>query len=296
MLISAIGAFGVAGAQAKSEPARVARPLACTQDSAVERLGRQAFAGGVTVTIARSADEDGGCRATVSGPRKRTIFSDGGFGAAVDAGTGTDIDGDGVPDLVLMMDTGGGNHCCWKYVVISLKAPAHKLFEFPWEGATDFRRDARGRTALWSWEGGFMGPEGTMATRLFAQRVYRWSAVASKLVEVTPEFCPGIFADSVRAPRTPDATELKAFEVAGKVTNQVTAAAGDIESLMLQHVFCRQFDRAADVMRTMWPAPDRARAAEEFRAMVVAGVSRIRRSDERPAAGDSRAALSRVLP
>jgi hypothetical protein len=265
VLVAAAGIVSPAGAQS---PAQRAATLVCaTMQPAADTLGRRSLANGYVVEIRRRGDGEYDCKAVLTDSAGREVYGSGGFGIRVDDATGLDVDGDGVPELILYKDVGGGNHCCWSYDVISLKPPAGVLFEFQQSGAAEFRRGPRGVVTLWSWEGGFMGPDGTMARRIFAQRVYRYAA--GRLTEVTPDYCADIAADSRAAP-APDPEALRVFQATGRLNDTTYEVAGDIERLMLQHVFCRRFDAALVSAREMWPAADRAQFIASFRDMVTA--------------------------
>src|SRR5215471_2359442 len=58
------------------------------------------------------------CLARILDNQKRTVFSaaDHGFTIVL---TGKDVNGDGIPDVVLEGYSGGA-HCCWTYYVVSL--------------------------------------------------------------------------------------------------------------------------------------------------------------------------------
>jgi hypothetical protein len=113
-----------------------------------------------------------------------------------------------------------------------------------------------------------MGPDGTMAGRIFAQRVYRYAG--GRLAEVTPEYCEEIAAGGSSEVPSPDPEALRLFQVTGRLNDSTYEVAGDIERLMLQHVFCGRFDTALAVARDLWPAADRARFLASFRDMVSA--------------------------
>jgi hypothetical protein len=255
-------------AKAQSPPSQASMLVCATMQPDADTLGRRPLVNGYVVEIRRLGQVEYDCEAVLTDTTGREVYRAGGFGVRVDDATGLDVDGDGVAELILYKDIGGGNQCCWSYDVISLKPPAHLLFEFEQSGAAEFRRGPRGQVTLWSWEGGFMGPDGTMAGRIFAQRVYQYTA--GRLAEVTPDFCTEIDADDSRAAPSPDPAALRVFQATGRLNDTTYDVAGDIERLMVQHVFCRRFDAALAVAREMWPAADRGRFIASFRDMVTA--------------------------
>jgi hypothetical protein len=75
------------------------------------------------------------CTAAIYNGAGRVVFRTSGFNVVFDEEqTGKDFDGDGKPEVVFRTDTGGGNHCCWGYIIFSLSPRPHKLFEISMEG------------------------------------------------------------------------------------------------------------------------------------------------------------------
>src|SRR6266481_5450540 len=127
------------------------------------------------------------CTAAIYNSAGRVVFRTKGFSVVFDQElTGEDFDGDGKPDVVFRADTGGGQHCCWGYVIYSLAPKPHKLFEIAMEGRVDFDKDKDGQMVIWQRAG---GPAGftSMAGRPFAAKVLR--VREGKLVDVTQEYC-----------------------------------------------------------------------------------------------------------
>src|SRR5690242_15923576 len=121
VLLIALGAH-TASAQYDSTTFECAGPTSNPRD----RLGSRALSNGYRVAITRdTADVEAECIGTLRDHTGKIARREYGLGARIGRATGLDIDGDKHPDLVLEMDTGGGNHCCWKFVVISLAPKAH---------------------------------------------------------------------------------------------------------------------------------------------------------------------------
>src|SRR6266852_4431613 len=76
-----------------------------------------------------NADGDN-CTAAIYNRAGKVVYRTTGFSVVFDESeTGEDFDGDGHPEVVFKTDTGGGNHCCWSYNVVSLWPRPHKLVE-----------------------------------------------------------------------------------------------------------------------------------------------------------------------
>jgi hypothetical protein len=194
------------------------------------------------------------CTAAIYNRAGRVVFRTKGFNVVFDQDlTGEDFDGDGKPDVVFRTDTGGGNHCCWGYVIFSLSPKPHKLFEIPIEGRVDFEKDKDGKMVIWERvsapSAGTLGT--TMAARPFAAKVSR--VKDGKLVDVTPEFCGSKDPRLERGYLKPE--DLK------KLATAREQGSGDIEEIIstwesrtAQHVFCHEYDEALKDIN-IWP-PD----------------------------------------
>jgi hypothetical protein len=189
------------------------------------------------------------CTAAIYNSAGRVVFRTNGFSVVFDEElTGDDFDGDGKPEVVFRTDTGGGNHCCWGYIIFSLSPKPHKLFEIAMEGKVDFEKDKDGKMVIWqrvTAPGGFLT---SMAGRPFAEKVSR--VRDGKLVDATPEFCGRNDPRFERSDLTPE--DLKTLAKAGEpdATNEDIVSA--LEARTAQHVFCREFDAALKDLN-LWP-------------------------------------------
>lgn len=198
----------------------------------------------------RNGGVDGdGCTAAIYNNRGQVVFRTTGFGVVFDENdTGQDFDGDGKAEVVFITDTGGGNHCCWAYNVISLSPKPHRLFDIPF-GAR-FEKDKLGRMLIREKIPGLSGLT-TSASRPGGEKVFRVSE--STLVDSTVEFCAQILSpnnvdfDQAQRVLTP---ERMSKLVSGLEPDDETASA--LLSLALQHAFCRQFDQVLYYLN-LWP-------------------------------------------
>jgi hypothetical protein len=223
---------------------------------------------GYEISLGPARDSQGGgdeCTAAIYNGAGRVVFRTTGYNVIFDENhTGQDFDGDGKPEVVFLTDTGGGNHCCWAYNVISLHPKPHKLFDIDAPGAVEFEKDSRGETVVWQ---RMPGPHGftSMARAPFAEKVSR--VRAGKLVDATPEFCSRIFGDGNENYRAWNAEltaeNVKALQSMGNkfVENEEIVSA--LLSRALQHVFCRQFDAAMGDLN-LWPEAQRKEMKAQF--------------------------------
>ncbi len=191
------------------------------------------------------------CTAAIYNSAGHVVFRTKGFNVVFDQNlTGEDFDGDGKPDVVFRTDTGGGNHCCWGYVIFSLSPKPHKLFEIAMEGRVDFEKDKDGKMVIWE-RVSAPGAFGTsMAARPFAAKISR--VKDGKLVDVTPDFCGSKDERLERGYLGPE--DLKKLATAGEQDSEEDVVSR-LESRTAQHVFCHEYDEALKDIN-LWP-PDK---------------------------------------
>ena len=201
--------------------------------------------------VANPEEVEEKCTAAIYNKAGRVVFRTNGFNVVFDEDlTGEDFDGDGKPEVVFQTDTGGGNHCCWGYIIYSLSPKPHKLFEISMEGRVDFEKGKDGKMVIWqrtSVPGGFAT---SMASRPFAEKVSR--VRDGRLVDATPEFCGTNDPRFERSDLTPK--DLKKLERVGEPGHEdLEDTISSLEARTAQHVYCREFDQAVKDLN-LWPA------------------------------------------
>lgn len=207
----------------------------------------------ISLGPSRNADAvEDKCTAAIYNRAGRVVFRTSGFSVVFDQDlTGEDIDGDGKPDVVFRTDTGGGQHCCWGYVIFSLSPKPHKLFEIAMEGRVDFDKDKDGKLVIWD-RVSVPGDFTSMAGRPFAAKVMR--VKERKLADVTPEYCGTKDERLERGYLSPE--DLKKLETAGEQGSYDNEEiVSKLESRTGQHVFCHEYDEALKDIN-LWP-PDK---------------------------------------
>lgn len=211
------------------------------------------------------------CTGAIYNREGKVVYRTSGFSVTFDQTlTGEDFDGDGKPEVVFQTDTGGGNHCCWEYNVVSLYPRPHKLFDISQDGADRFEKDAQGKMIIWVRTQVSAG-DFSMASRPFAERVYR--VRDGKMVDATPEFCAWIFSDQSRdfqywiASLTPENLRALAAVAHPDKEGGLEETASALLERAGQHVFCRQFD-AALLDLDLWPTASRA----DIKAQLASGI------------------------
>jgi hypothetical protein len=209
------------------------------------------------------------CTGAIYNGAGRVVFRTSGFNVVFDEKlTGEDFDGDGKPDVVFRTDSGGGNHCCWGYIIYSLSPRPHKLFEIAMEGRVDFEKDKDGKMVIWKRTGGPYGFT-SMARQPFAEKVLR--VREGKLVDATPEFCGKIFSDETEDYRiekqVPTAEGLEKLQSSSEGSWDNEEVVSALLSRAMQHVFCRQFDEAMSDLN-LWPEATRAKMKADFASAI----------------------------
>lgn len=174
--------WGAAVTQAPSEPP------ACHYGDPPGTVRTVPLAGGFVVELRRVPDPDAAEEACILRVLDRAggaAIERSGFGARILPPVGGDLDADGVLDVVLSVDQGGGNRCCWNTIVLSLSSPPRLRAETPESLGWQF--DARRRRFVAAEVVPFydLGPD--MASAPIAIRLHRLGSAG--LVDVTREYC-----------------------------------------------------------------------------------------------------------
>jgi hypothetical protein len=237
--------------------------ISCRADNENNQAYKKKLWDGYEISLGpvRNPDEtEFKCTAAIYSKAGHVVFRTNGFNVVFDENlTGEDLDGDGKPEVVFRTDTGGGNHCCWGYILISLFPRPHKLAEIAMEGKVDFEKTKDGKGIVWERVGGPMAFT-SMASRPFAAKVERF--LGGKLVDATPEYCG---TKDERLERSQfSADDLKKLADAGTAKgNENDELYGALESRTFQHVLCREFDEAVKDL-SLWPPGPREELVKAF--------------------------------
>lgn len=253
-------------------PPRKKEPLSCSTFPVDKSFGKRQLWDGYQIAI-QPVDEDKFddvtdgetvstdplCKVAILDPSGKQIYSDDLLNVTLDDATGLEIDG--TPDVVLHHDY-GGNHGAGGVSVISLKPEAHVILDLDEEswGQKTFEKDPKYGAVLSSgeWQDELQNAyEWPNARVPSAERVYRFAG--GNLQDVTPEYCAQIsnnaYTQELRRRLSQQALEgLKN----AKDLNQEDDTGSAVLSLIVQDIFCRQFQGAYDKIRNMWPERDRS--------------------------------------
>jgi len=205
------------------------------------------------------------CTAAIYRADGKVVYRTSGFTVIFDEeNTGLDFDGDGKPEVVFKTDTGGGNHCCWGYNIISLSPKPRHLFDIDQQGLVRFEKDKNGRLIIWKRTAGPYGFT-SMAANPFAEKVFQ--VRDGKLTDITPEYCSILLSEQNEDFRVWKETiteeKLAQLRNTGESDWNNEEVVSALLSKATQHVFCRQFDETLKVL-DLWPEPSRAKLRQDF--------------------------------
>ncbi len=219
--------------------------------------------GGFLVKISANPDwrdlEDEPCRAVVLDKKRKTIFSaeDELFSIVL---AGQDVNGDGVPDVVIDGYSGGA-HCCWTYYTISLGEHPGLITKFENERDAAFLKDEEtGRLYISTLDGAFDYFDGLChACTPFPQVFLRIED--KKVVDISPEFVEAY--NKIISKNRAGLTAEGVARVTAMKTNPSESgsfeAPAKILSIVFAYLYSGREDKARRELQAMWPPFDQDR-------------------------------------
>lgn len=270
-------ALPTSGSAGRLSPLRQGADSTCGGGTAPGTVLHLALPAQFTLELVRSADSldyENACEARVLDSAGEVAWHRSGFWAWLDGWTGHDVNGNGRPDAVIVVDVGGGNRCCREYTILDLGPTMDSLTTLQFE--PDILLDARGRTVFVETIA-FYDLGTSMADAPALMRVFQFRQ--SRLARITSEYCPGLLTDTTWRKGKPrplkhPSTEARATSrtATGKLPWQVEQTRTRMMSLALQNLECGHRDAAERLVRETWPA---AVADSEFAQIDSAWVKRM---------------------
>ncbi|MGH9670139.1 MAG: hypothetical protein ACRD3A_08520 [Terriglobales bacterium] len=254
---------------------------------------------GYSVVLGAPADQSrkGQCRAAVLAPGGKTLFETYDSEATLNPITGTDVNGDDKPDVVLETRAGRGK-CCYNYYIISLADPPGLLRAISVSVPMTFEdRDGDGKVEIWTRDNAFDSVEGLSTTdspypmvffRLKGTTLYNvspafWSEYEADIALARGQISTKDLEDMLKAegedskPKPPDAKDPKAEEY--------LHIKGLVLQIALDYLYGGRGQQAWQTIADMWRDNDKGRIRQVILQGRTRGVlSEINRQPTQPAA------------
>ena len=260
---------------------------------------RKDLGDGYSVVIGPPADESRKnlCRAAIVGPAGQVLFEVTDSEATLNPITGTDVNGDDKPDVVLETRAAGGK-CCYGYYVVSLADPPGLLRAFSVSVPLTFEdRDGDGKVEISARENAFDSIEG-LSTTESPHPLVIFRLKGTTLYYVSPAFWPEYEADIAQArgqiskgelndmlmSEMPDAKPAPPDQRDPK-DEKYLRIRGLVLQIALDYLYGGRGQQAWDTIYEMWRENDRRRIRQVILKGRTEGVLReITRQPELPAA------------
>ena len=239
---------------------------------------------GYSVQIGPPADESrkDQCHATVLAPGGKVLFETADCEAALNPITGTDVNGDDKPDVVLETRAARGK-CCYNYYVISLAGPPGLLRALSVSVPLTFEdRDGDGKVEMWTRDNAFDSIEGLPTTdspfplvffRLKGNTLYNvspafWSEYEADIAQARGQISKKDLEEMLKTegenakPKPPDAHDPKAADY--------LHIKGLVLQITLDYLYGGRGQQAWDTIRDMWQDNDKGR----IRQVILQGRTR----------------------
>src|SRR5271166_1832735 len=201
-------------------------------------------------------DGDARCRAVLSRPGHRKITIAYEWALSVDPISGTDLNGDGKPEIVLS-GYSGGLHCCYTYEIVSLDAKPQVLHTFSNPVPIQFEKQADGTVLIRASDGVFdyfMVPH---QEAVIPQLVLR--PEGNNLVDVSAQY-PDLYDKEIAQTRGRLTTEeLEKFRKSNyhdKLFTDQFPTVRKVLTIVLDYMYSGREEKAWQALDEMWPAAD----------------------------------------
>jgi hypothetical protein len=223
------------------------------------------------------------CRAQLTTPGGKKIIVATDWALAVDPISGTDINGDGRPEIVLN-GYNGGVRCCYTSYVITLERKPELLHEFHNSVPLTYEKQLGGATLIRTADGAFdyfLVPHAMAVVPAVLLQMK-----GDQLVDISSQF-PEIYdkkIEQARAQLTPEA--LASFRKADYRSRLFTANLPTVQgvlTIVLNYAYSGREEKAWQALTDMWPASDAGRAKSLILERRNRGLLANLRCDCRPA-------------
>lgn len=218
--------------------------------------------GGFSLRIAPASSQQQAelapCQAEIRDSHGRVVFQTGNWAVRLHPITGSDLNHDGSPDVVLEAYS-GGVHCCWTYSFVSLSNPPRLLAEVMNEARFDFRRGTKS-TEVWTRDGGFdyfetshvFSPMPRLVVHLRGRQWFNASSAHLRdydrqILEARRRLTPQMIR------------EFQNYKAGNLFAPEFDRTKGLVLSIVVAYLYSGREALAWAELQNMWPIADRAR-------------------------------------
>ena len=207
----------------------------------------------------KDQDGDARCRAVLTSTSgKKTITQD--WALTLDPISGSDLNGDGKPEIVLDGYT-GGLHCCYTYLVVGLGHKPEVVRAFRNQFPMTFEKQADGAALIHAPDGVFDYFLVPHSDAVIPQLILKMEG--NKLVDVSARFAElyDQQIDQARSQLVP--AELEKFRQSNyrdRLFMDQVPTVRKVLTIVLNYLYSGREEKAWDTLNELWPASDALRA------------------------------------
>jgi hypothetical protein len=204
----------------------------------------------------KDSDGDPRCRAVLVGRYGKKIYIATDWALTVDPISGTDVNGDGKPELVLD-GYSGGLHCCYTTYIISLDRKPQLLHLFSNQSPVKFEKQPDGRVLIYAADGVFdyfiVPHEQAVVPKVVLQMK------GDQLVDVSSQF-PEIYdreIEKAQSQLTPEAlSSFRNADYHAKLFTDQFPTAQHVLTVVLNYIYSGREEKAWQALNNDWPKAD----------------------------------------